>query len=200
MLSDFAEIDPNWIAAVVYQPADDIDTLLADFAADRTRAGDRLGGVVQRNSKAADGRLIRMAVVDLMTGREISICQSLGSASQACKLDPQGLADAAVAASRAIAADPALMIFNKFSKQEASGQGLRAEITEAITSGIPVLVGVPERCFDSWTAFTGDHGTTLLCARQVVDAWWSDVATRIARRRGPPLRAARAEASSLSDR
>ena len=58
-----------------------------------------------------------------------------------------------------------LIVINKFSKQEASGQGLRHEFAEAITAGMPVLTAVPEKCYEDWRAFTGDIGTTLLCER-----------------------------------
>jgi len=68
------------------------------------------------------------------------------------------------------------MIVNKFSKQEAAGHGLRSELAGAIMAGGPVLTAVPEKCFDAWKEFTGDRGTSLLCARHVVDAWWQDAA------------------------
>ena len=170
----FNEIDPHRVAAVVYRPEDDVDLLLAGFATDRVSCGDRLGGIVQRNLRDEDGHLIGMGVVDLMSGRQISICQPLGRGATACKLDPGGLAEAAQAVTRAIAQDVALIVINKFSRQEATGQGLRSEIAAAIVAGVPVLTAVPERCFDSWTQFTGDHGTTLLCARHVLDQWWQE--------------------------
>ncbi len=68
-----------------------------------------------------------MQAIDLMTSREISIRQPLGSGAMACKLDAAGLAEAAVAVTRAIAANVDLVVINKFSKQEAAGEGLRDE-------------------------------------------------------------------------
>lgn len=178
MTSDFEDINPNHLAAVLYRPEDDVDTLLADFADALLRDGERLGGIVQRNLKDEAGRSNGMHVVDLATGRNISICQPLGSGAMACKLDPAGLAEASLAVSRAIAGDVALIIVNKFSKQEAAGHGLRSELAEAIIAGGPVLTAVPEKCFDAWKEFTGDRGTTLLCARHVVEEWWRDVSLR----------------------
>jgi Protein of unknown function (DUF2478) len=133
---------------------------------------------VQRNLKDDAGRSSGMLVVDLLTGREISICQPLGSGATACKLDPAGLTEASVAVSRAIAEDVALIIVNKFSKQEAAGHGLRSELAEAIIAGGPVLTAVPEKCLDAWKEFTGDLGTTLFCARHVVEQWWREVSLR----------------------
>jgi molybdate transport system ATP-binding protein len=178
---DFAEIDPNRLAAVLYRPEDDIDTLLADFAQDLLRTGENVGGIVQRNSKDANSRKIGMQMIDLSTGRQISICQSLGSGAIACKLDASGLAEAAVVVARAINESVSLIIINKFSKQEASGRGLRDEFAEVIAAGIPMLTAVPEKCYEAWKAFTADRGTTLLCERQVIEGWWSDLSSRMTR-------------------
>jgi len=179
MIANIAEIDPNWVAAVLYRSQDDVDTLLADVAESLAREGVRVGGVAQRNLKGENGKT-GMLALDLMTGREISICQPLGSGAMACKLDAGGLAEAAVAVARAISAEVDLLVINKFSKQEASGKGLRAEFAEAIMAGVPLLTAVPERCLADWRAFTGDIGTTLWCERQVVEGWWRDLSGRIA--------------------
>jgi molybdate transport system ATP-binding protein len=180
MASDFTNIDPNRFAAVVYRPQDDVDTLLSEFARDLQRSGRRLGGIVQVNGKDADGHKADMRVLDLASGEQISLWQSLGSGAASCKLDPAGLAEAAVAVSRAIAQDLDLIVINKFSKQEAAGKGLRSEFAEAIMSAVPVLTAVPEASLQAWVEFTGDRGTTLLCARAVVDDWWRDLSRRLA--------------------
>ena len=137
MTADFHDINPNHLAAIIYRPEDDVDTLLADFASARLREGERIGGIVQRNLKDEAGRSNGMHVIDLLTGRAISICQPLGAGAMACKLDPAGLAEASVAVTRAVAEDVALIIVNKFSKQEAAGHGLRNELAEAILAGGP---------------------------------------------------------------
>ncbi len=178
MIANIAEIDPNRVAAILYRPQDDIDTLLADFAKSLRREGARVGGIVQRNLKDASGKN-GMLALDLLTGREISICQPLGSGAMACKLDAGGLVEAAVAVARAICEEVDLIVINKFSKQEASGKGLRAEFAGAIMAGVPLLTAVPEKCLGDWQAFTGDIGTTLLCERQVVEGWWRDLSTRL---------------------
>lgn len=194
MIANIAEIDPNRVAAVLYRSQDDVDALLADVAESLTRQGVRVGGVAQRNLKGANGKT-GMLAIDLMTGREISICQPLGSGAMACKLDPGGLAEAAVAVARAISAEVDLLVINKFSKQEASGKGLRAEFAEAIMAGVPLLTAVPDKCLADWRAFTGDIGTTLLCERQVVEGWWRDLSARIARVRARSATAATSRSS-----
>ena len=177
MTATFDDINPN-LAAVLYRPEDDVDALLAEFANTVMREGGRVGGIVQRNLKDDAGRPTGMLVVDLLTGRDISICQPLGRGATACKLDPAGLAEASLAVSRAVAEDAALIIVNKFSKQEADGHGLRNELAEAIIAGGPVLTAVPEKCLDAWREFTGDRGTMLLCAPHIVADWWRQVSAR----------------------
>lgn len=180
---DFHDIDPNRVAAILYRPQDDVDGLLADFAQNLVQSGERIGGVVQRNVKDGADCQIGMQAVDLMTGAEISICQPLGSGAMACKLDAAGLAEAAVAVTRAIAADVDLVVINKFSKQEAAGDGLRNELADAIAAGIPVLTAVPEKCLEAWNDFTGGIGTSLLCERGAIEGWWQDLSSRIKRAR-----------------
>jgi molybdate transport system ATP-binding protein len=176
---DFAEIDPNRVAAILYKPQDDLDTLLADFAQELVQRGERIGGIVQRNVKDGAGCQVGMQAIDLMTGRAISICQPLGSGAMACKLDAAGLAEASVAVACAIKQHVDLIVINKFSKQEAAGQGLRDELADAIAAGTPVLTAVPEKCFEAWIAFTGGIGTTLLCERLVIEGWWHDLSSRM---------------------
>jgi len=167
--------DPNRLAAVLYGPADDADALLHDFAQGLLQRGVRVGGIVQRNARDEVGKKSGMDVIDLATGNAVSICQPLGRGSMACKLDAAGLAEAAMAVHRAIAAHADLIVINKFSKQEASGSGLRSELAEAITSGLPVLTAVPQKCIDEWRVFTGGLGTSLPASRAAIDAWWRSV-------------------------
>lgn len=180
---DFSDIDPNRVAAILYRPQDDVDGLLADFALELARSGERIGGIVQQNVKDGSGCQVGMQAIDLMTGAEVSICQPLGSGAMACKLDAAGLAEAAVAVTRAIAADVDLIVINKFSKQEAAGEGLRDEIADAIAAGIPVLTAVPEKCLEAWDDFTGGIGTSLLCERGAIEGWWQDLSWRVKRAR-----------------
>jgi molybdate transport system ATP-binding protein len=184
MALDLLDFDPNRLAAILYRAEDDVDTLLADFAGDLLRSGERIGGIVQRNTRDHDGKQAGMQVVDLMTGREIVISQALGAGSAACKLDASGLAEATRVVRAAIEDEVSLIIVNKFSKQEAAGRGFRSEIADAIAAGRALLTAVPETCIDAWKDFTGDRGTTLLCARRIVDAWWEEVSTREALLRG----------------
>ncbi|MGO3930571.1 DUF2478 domain-containing protein [Rhodopseudomonas pseudopalustris] len=193
---ELPEPDPNLVAAIIYHPEDDIDTLLAELGDELLRSGTPVGGIVQHNSKDDAGKLRGMTVIDLMTGLRIGISQTLGSGSGACKLDSAGLAEASRAVLQAVASDAELIIVNKFSKQEAAGRGLRDEIAAAIQSGKPLLTAVPASCYDAWRQFTGDYGTLLYCDRAVIDEWWHEVSTRQAARAVRALEIAAAELSA----
>jgi molybdate transport system ATP-binding protein len=181
-------LHPLNLAAIVYRPADDVDSLLARFASDLICQGHRIGGIVQRNTKGDRGERERMEVIDLMTGRTVRICQSLGKEAAACRLNPAGLAEAATAVTRAVAAEVELVVVNKFSKQESAGRGLRAEIAGAVTAGLPLLTAVSDNCYEAWMCFTASFGTTLLCERRIVDEWWEEMSMRAARARVAALR------------
>jgi nucleoside-triphosphatase THEP1 len=178
MIDWTGNLHPLNLAAIVYRPADDVDGLLADFAGSLARRGHRLGGIVQRNTKGERGQRERMEVIDLMTGKAVRICQYLGKDAAACKLNPAGLAEAATLVTRAVAAGVELVVVNKFSKQEAAGHGLRAEIADAVTAGLPLLTAVSDNCYDAWMRFTAGFGTTLLCERRIVEDWWEERSMR----------------------
>jgi hypothetical protein len=72
------------------------------------------------------------------------------------------------------------VVVNKFSKQEAAGRGLRAEIADAVTAGLPLLTAVPDTCYGAWMGFTGGFGTTLLCDHGVIEDWWQERSRRAA--------------------
>jgi len=183
MIDWTANLHPLNLAAIVYRPVDDVDSLLARFANDLICKGHRLGGIVQRNTKGERGQRERMEVIDLMTGRAVRICQDLGNGAAACRLNSGALAEAATAVTRAVAADVELVIVNKFSKQEASGRGLRTEIADAVTAGLPLLTAVSDSRYDAWMSFTSGFGTTLLCERRIVEEWWEEMSMRAAHAR-----------------
>ena len=82
------------------------------------------------------------------------------------------IAEAAQAVTRAVQSEVELVIINKFSKQEAGGQGLRSEFAEAIMAGRPLLTAVPQSCVEAWGDFIGDQSATLACTPEAVEAWW----------------------------
>ncbi|MGY4627387.1 DUF2478 domain-containing protein [Bradyrhizobium sp. USDA 4486] len=180
MIDNLDEIDPNSVGAILYRPKDDVDRLLADFAQEIALQGVRIGGIVQRHARCANGTHVMLAI-DVATGQEISISQPLGSGAMSCNLDTNGLAEAAAVVSRALRDNIDLLVINKFAKQEAAGRGLRAEFVDAITQGVPVLTAVPKKCLADWRTFTAGVSTLLPCDRQSLQQWWREISTRRAR-------------------
>ncbi len=162
------------LAAIIYSPADDIDALMIAIARAFAARGVKLGGVVQHASDNtdADACACGMALEDLASGQRFSLSQDLGSGSQSCRLDPAALARATVAVRTAIEHGAMLLIFNKFSSQEAAGAGLREEMGLAAAAGIPLLTAVGERFLPEWKEFTGGAGSLLQPTLENALGWW----------------------------
>ena len=169
------------IAAVIYGPDDDCDQLLADLAHDWVKTGVRVAGLVQINGGDATCATLEMELEALDTGRRINICQDLGSGStDACRLDPTGLAEAAGALRAALMKPIDLVVINKFGRMEAEGGGLIAEIGEAVATEKPLIIGVPRRFQDAWEAYAGGMDVKVACTRAGAEAWWAAVRTPLA--------------------
>jgi len=158
------------IAAVIY-PADyNPSPLLADFAQTLKAAGIRLVGAIQYDNGPMETCGIEFEV--LPDGLRMGLSQNLGSGSSACRLDPNAMADAAALIKRGINEGAQLAIFNKFGAQEAGGDGLRAEMIDAVMAGIPLLTAVPERFTAEWNEFTGGESTLLPMEATAIRQWW----------------------------
>lgn len=161
------------ICAVSYGPDDDCDGLLTRFAHDLMRSGVKVAGLVQINAGSSCAEL-DMELEALDTGRRISICQDLGSGSAStCRLDPQGLAEAAASLRNALDKPTDLVVVNKFGRMESEGGGLIGEIGAAVGAGLPLVIGLPSRFRDAWEAYSGDMAETVPCSREALEAWWA---------------------------
>lgn len=156
---------------VAYPEGDDIETLLAGFAAALKTEGVRVGGLLQRSLREANGRP-RMELIDVETGEAFLISQNLGANSSACCVDPAGVATASQVLRRAIAAKPDLLIINKFSGLEAKGEGLRAEFLEALGANVPVLAGLSERHRNAFDEMAGGAAEFLEADDRALLNWW----------------------------
>lgn len=166
------------IAAVVYRPTDQAESFMAAAARALAARGVRLGGVVQHNNRVTEDAPCAMELEDLASGTRFALSQSLGRGSEACRLDPEALARAAVVLRGAIEADAELLIVNKFGGLEAGGGGLRAEMGLAALAGIPLLTAVGERYLAEWDTFTGGAAVTLPLDVDAIVAWWSALPAR----------------------
>jgi nucleoside-triphosphatase THEP1 len=167
------------LASVLYGPKEDCDALLAAFAEARRAEGVRLAGLVQLNGADVSCAAMEMALKDLTTGTSVDICQNLGAGSvNACRLDPQALAEAAGLLRAGLASEVDLVIINKFGRMESEGAGLIEEIGAAFAADLPMIVGVPQRFRAAWEAFSGGADEALVLSHEALDAWWKRIALR----------------------
>lgn len=163
------------IAAILYSPEDNVEAVLAAAAVRLAARGVRLGGVIQHDIGGTLDDPCAMELEDLASGARFSLSQELGRGSEACRLDPDALARAAMMVRGGIDHGAELVIFNKFGAQEAAGAGLRDEMGLAVLAGRPLLTAVGHRFLPEWTEFTGGSGSLLEPTVDSVIAWWSAI-------------------------
>jgi len=146
------------------------DRLLGSVAAALAAEGRRPAGVIRATGAGPAGDC-EAALRVLPDGPVIRITQDLGPDSGACRLDA-GALEEAVGALEAVLARPAdLMIVNKFGQREAEGRGFRPLIGEALSRGMPVLVGLAAPHRAAFDAFAEGAAETLTPEPEVVLAW-----------------------------
>lgn len=146
------------------------NALLADVAAALRDRGVAVAGVVQVNEDAGAGRPCHMDLYVLGGVEMIRISQDLGALSQGCRLDTAALERAVGLVSAAVEAGPAVLIVNRFGKQEADGRGFRPLIGEALAAGVPVLVAVTAEHLAAFEAFADGMGQRLeLCHAAILE-------------------------------
>lgn len=161
------------IAAVVYADGVYPDEAMAHAIAPMRDAGMALAGVLQRAPDGLAGRHpCDLLIEDLSSGEVVALAEHRGKEARGCRLDVGLLTEVAEAVVASLHADqPCLLVVNKFGKIEADGGGLRDAIAEAVTMGIPVLVGVPARNLDRWRAFAGQLAVELAPGADAIDGW-----------------------------
>ena len=163
------------LAALVYEPHQDPDAILREFAADLNGRGHRAVGIVQLGHHCLDASLSAMLV---HTGEELQLFQDLGTCSAGCRLDVGQLLDAGEQIAGAIDQGADLLIVNRFGRQEREGKGLAYLVERALSADIPVIIAVPSHRFADWIKFADGMSVKLRCDRESIDAWWHIVSSR----------------------
>lgn len=159
------------LAAIVYSSGFPIDELMVEIAGRLKQAAVRLGGVVQHNQGDCASGCAAMALEDLASGKRFPISEDRGAGATGCRLDATGLAAAGGAVASALSGPVDLLIINKFGKQEALGQGLRAEIAAGFLSGLPLLTAVRDDMLAAWNDFVGEDWQALPPEHGAVEDW-----------------------------
>lgn len=148
------------------------DLLLADVAAVLRRQGVVLAGVVQVNEEFNPARPCHMDLHVLSGAEVVRISQNLGALSKGCRLDPSGLEQAVGLVAQALEAGPgllpALLIINKYGKQEVDGRGFRPLIGQALAAGVPVLTSVNTANQAAFDQFAEGMAMPLACSTEAV--------------------------------
>ena len=153
----------------------EIDQLLTDFATHHLSLGTALAGVVQSNTACIGTHHCDMDARVLPDGPVIRISQSLGSAARGCRLDPAALEQTVAEVARRLSPETQLLLINKFGKHEAEGHGFRELIAEALSLGVPVLVGVNKTNLEAFLEFTGGCAKPLNPDSQTLLAWFDNI-------------------------
>lgn len=153
----------------------DTDLLLDGLAADMAARGLRCCGTVQINTARADARACDMDVRVLPDGPELRISQNRGPLARGCRLDPDALETAVGLVAARLAEGVDLLIINKFGKHEAEGRGFRDVIAEALTRGVPVLVGLNALNKQAFEEFSAGHAICLTPDRMALADWVASV-------------------------
>lgn len=149
----------------------DTDLILFKLATVLAARGLRCCGTVQINSERGDTGPCDMDVRVLPDGPILRISQDLGRASRGCRLDPAALETAVGLVSASMGQGSDLLIVNKFGKHEAQGRGFRTVIAEALSKGIPVLVGINTLNLSAFEEFAEGLATRLPPEPTALESW-----------------------------
>ncbi|MCB1456432.1 MAG: DUF2478 domain-containing protein [Nitratireductor sp.] len=159
------------LAYVMAPGRGDTDLILQALACSIIKQGWRPVGTVQINSGHEGAGPCDMDVRILPDGDTIRISQTLGRASQGCRLDPAALETAVGLVEAELAKGADCLIVNKFGKHEAGGHGFRPVIADAVARDIPVLVGINGLNQDAFLDFIGGFATELRPDLPVLEDW-----------------------------
>ncbi|HVY15253.1 MAG TPA: DUF2478 domain-containing protein [Rhodopila sp.] len=149
------------IGVLVYDPPADAGQVLNPAIALLRQRGVSVGGLAQRVGGPDSGRKPSLWIDHVETGRTLRLDRPRGPGARDCILDPDALAEAAVWLRQTIERCPAVIAVNRFGHTEAEGDGLRAEIAEAVCSGAVVLVAVRRALLPDLEAFLGGTPNVL---------------------------------------
>ncbi len=138
------------------------DRLIAAVADDLAARGLVLAGAVQLNVEHDPDRHCHMDLRVLSDGGTFRISEDRGRHARGCRLDPQGLALSIRRVEESLERQaPALLVVNKFGKEEAEGGGFREVIGRALLAGVPVLTSVSARNLPAFLEFAAGLATEV---------------------------------------
>ena len=151
------------------------DRLVAAVAEELEARGVAVAGAVQLNVEHDPARPCHMDLRILGQGDVLRISEDRGRHARGCRLDAIGLAEAVARVERDLdRSGVALVIVNKFGKQEAEGGGFREAIGKALVAGVPVLTAVSKGNLPEFLTFAEGLATEVPPDFDSVLAWCLD--------------------------
>lgn len=170
------------VAAIVYDPPEDVDGPLLACVAALEAEGVQVGGLLQQFG-APIGACKREMMLTVLPGRAtIRLNDPRGPGVLGCTLDVDALTHAAVVLQATVRTRPDLLAVARFGKEEAAGGGLREELAEALLEGIPLLIGVRRSLLPAWQDFLGWPSIVLPPRAPALLAWARSVVAGAAER------------------
>ena len=184
-------VNLKMIACLPYEEGAYPDLLLEVVVRHFQAQGLRIAGVLQHDATRRDRSRCDMNLEDLATGTLIGLSEDRGAAARGCRIDQNGLMQAAGLIRNALESGGTdLLVVNKFGKIESEGGGLRDVLADAVLLGIPVVIGVPMRNLDAWNAFAGPLSERVASCRSAVEDWISARVNPQPAERGMPAQTA----------
>ncbi|MCF8516834.1 MAG: DUF2478 domain-containing protein [Rhodobacteraceae bacterium] len=146
------------------------DRVLAHVVDLLAARGVRLAGAVQLNTEHPDRDDCDMDVQVLPDGPQFRISQDLGPLAEGCRLDPDALERAVMAVLLPLDR-AAVLVINKFGKQEAEGRGFCTLIAEALSRDMTVLLGVSDGHRAAFDAFVAGMADPVGCDPVAIADW-----------------------------
>lgn len=159
------------VGALVYDPPVDASQIVNPAAGLLRQRGVQVGGLLQRLGDKEPGRRASMWIDHLETGRTIRLDRPRGPGAAACVLDAAALAEAAIWLRQTIDAAPPVIAVNRFGHAESEGDGMRAEIADAIVCGAVVLLAVRRTHLGDLEKFLGESPVLLPSDAAAIAAW-----------------------------
>lgn len=161
------------LAAMIYGTGQgpEMDRILESVAHDLAAGGLRLAGAVQHTAHPASSPRCGMVLEDLGTGGIHAIAVDPAIEVQGCRMEPEKIEALAMLAGEAIERGSDLFLLNRFGKNEIAGRGYREVISEAVSRGVPVLVGVSAANAAKWEAFANTGYERLEIDREAARVW-----------------------------
>ncbi len=173
------------LAAMVYGDSrgPEMDRILESLAHELAAEGLKLAGAVQHTAQQPSFPRCDMVLEDLGSGGIHPISVDRSMEVQGCRMEPEKIETLAGLAADAVERGADLFILNRFGKNEIAGRGYREVISEAVSLGVPVLVGVSSANLTKWEAFASAGYQHLDVDSDTARAWCRDAVAARQRRK-----------------